>query len=242
MGKRLLQQRRGRSPRFTAHAVRSRARIKHLALQQQRANQIDRSPAVEYVFDIVHCPAHSAPLALVGDDHSQRHIFAPAGLGVGATLDQTTVTLGTVHTLAELPEGTEVHNVELRPGDGGKLVRGSGTAARIMGKTEAGVILRLPSKQTKLFNPACRASIGVVAGGGRTEKPLLKAGKNYHKLRSRQKLYPRVSGLSMNAVSHPFGSKGSHTKGRPTQSARNDPPGRKVGKIAPSRTGRRKRK
>jgi len=58
-------------------------------------------------------------------------------------------------------------------------------------------------------------------------------------MRARNKLYPTVSGVSMNAVSHPFGGTSSHLKGRPTQAPRNAPPGRKVGKIAPKRTGRK---
>ncbi len=232
MGKRLLQQRRGRSPRFTAHTIRSRAAVMH--------DSVGRS--TEYVVvDIVHCPGHSAPLALLAAGNERRYILAAEGLAVGDVIAPDSYCVGSVHTLGSLSEGTFIHNIESFPGDKGKFVRSSGAAARIMGKTEAGVILRLPSKQTVTFNSACRASIGVVAGGGRTEKPLLKAGRNYHKKRSRRKLYPIVSALSMNAVSHPFGSKGSHTKGRPTQCARNDPPGRKVGKIAPSRTGRRKR-
>ena len=59
-------------------------------------------------------------------------------------------------------------------------------------------------------------------------------------MKARNKLYPRVSGVSMNSVDHPFGGSSSHTKGRPTQASRNAPPGRKVGKIAPKRTGRKK--
>ena len=60
-------------------------------------------------------------------------------------------------------------------------------------------------------------------------------------MRAKNKLYPKVCGVSMNAVDHPFGGSSSHHKGKPTQSSRNAPPGRKVGKIAPRRTGRTKR-
>jgi len=81
----------------------------------------------------------------------------------------------------------------------------------------------------------------MIAGSGRTEKPLLKAGNKFHKMKAKNKMWPIVSGNSMNAVSHPFGSKKSNSKGRPTQSSRNAPPGRKVGKIAPRRTGRKNR-
>ena len=92
-----------------------------------------------------------------------------------------------------------------------------------------------------MFLPDCRATIGVIAGSGRKEKPFLKAGTRHYAMKAKNKLYPQVSGTSMNSVDHPFGGSSSATKGRPTQSSRNAPPGRKVGKIAPKRTGRKKR-
>ena len=106
---------------------------------------------------------------------------------------------------------------------------------------DAGIVVELPSSKRRTFMPDCRAIIGTIAGGGRTEKPFLKAGTRHFKMKAKNKFYPIVSGISMNAVAHPFGGKGSHTKGRPTQASRNAPPGRKVGSIAPRRTGRTKR-
>jgi len=85
-----------------------------------------------------------------------------------------------------------------------------------------------------------RATIGVIAGGGRLEKPLLKAGAAYWKWSAKSYWWPRVRGLAMNPVSHPHGG-GRHV-GRPTTVSRNAPPGRKVGHIAARRTGRRKGK
>ena len=148
---------------------------------------------------------------------------------------------GNVLQLKNIPEGTLIYNIESNPGDGGKFVRSSGTFARIVGKMKNKIIILLPSKKKKDFNPECRATIGIIAGGGRKEKPFLKAGKMYHKMRQKNKLYPKVCGVSMNAVDHPFGGSKSSHKGRPTQSGRFDPPGRKVGKISPKRTGRRNR-
>ncbi len=235
MGKRLLQQRRGRSPRFTARGIRSKGEIVH---PQQDELQIGL-----FVVDLVHCPAHSAPLAVLeSNDHETRFIFAPEGISIGSVVNNVEPNLGCVLSLSQIPEGTEVHNLEKFPGDGGKLVRASGASARVFNKTESGVVIEFPSKKTMVLHENCRASIGVVAGGGRLDKPMMKAGKNHHAKHARKKINARVCGISMNAVSHPFGSKCSHVKGRPTQCARNDPPGRKVGKIAPSRTGRKKRK
>ena len=85
----------------------------------------------------------------------------------------------------------------------------------------------------------CRTYIDLFAGAGRSKKPFMKAGNKHHALRSRGKLYPRTSGVSMNAVDHPFG--GSNLGLHKTVS-RHRPPGRKVGSISPKRTGKRKRK
>ena len=89
----------------------------------------------------------------------------------------------------------------------------------------------------KDFNPDCRAQIGIVAGSGRKEKPFTKAGAKWFAKRARNKLYPIVAGLAMNAVDHPFGGKSSHKKGRPTVAPKYAPGGRNVGKIRPRRTG-----
>ena len=95
----------------------------------------------------------------------------------------------------------------------------------------------LPSKKEKSFSPQCRATLGVIAGQGRKEKPFLKAGTRHYYMKARNKLYPRVKGQSMNAVDHPHGTSRSSKKGQPTIADRNAPPGAKVGKIRPRRTG-----
>jgi large subunit ribosomal protein L2 len=169
---------------------------------------------------------------------------APEGVQVGQRIQMgpgSEAKEGNIMTLNEIPEGTPMYNIEAKPGDGGRFVRASGTFARIITKMDSGIVVELPSGKRKTFMPACRAIVGTIAGSGRTEKPMLKAGRKHFKMKAKNKFWPIVSGISMNAVSHPFGGKGSHTKGRPTQSPRDAPPGRKVGKIAPRRTGRRKR-
>jgi large subunit ribosomal protein L2 len=142
--------------------------------------------------------------------------------------------------LGNIPEGTAVYNIEQSPGDGGKFVRSSGTSAKVFSKSVDKVVVILPSSKKKEFRSDCKAVIGLIAGGGRTDKPVMKAGNKYHAMRAKNKLWPSVSGTSMNSVDHPFGGSSSGHKGRPTQASRHAPPGRKVGKIAPRRTGRRK--
>lgn len=235
MGKNLIQQARGKgSLTYTAPSFRWKGEIKYPSESNIKGK----------VIDIIHCEGHSAPLIKVGYGDKTYFNAAPEGIKVGDVIDigdNVALERGNTMPLEKIPEGTLIYNIESNPGDGGKFIRSSGIFAKVIAKMKNKVVVLLPSKKNKYFNPACRASIGIIAGGGRIEKPFLKAGKMYHKMRAKNKLYPKVSGLSMNAVDHPFGGKGSHTKGRPTQSGRFDPPGRKVGKIRPRRTGRRNR-
>ncbi|HIJ12014.1 TPA: 50S ribosomal protein L2 [Candidatus Woesearchaeota archaeon] len=234
MGKRIIQQRRGRgTSTYRSPSHRFKGEVKHYDLETNGK-----------VVDVIHCSGHTAPLMKVafmtGDSVLS---FAPSGIKVGDTISSgvgTELAPGNVLKLGDIPEGTLIHNIELRPGDGGKLVRSSGTFAKVVAKTDKNVRVVLPSKKEKIFLVNCRAAIGALSGAGRCEKPFLKAGIRMKKMRARNKLYPKVCGISMNAVDHPFGGGCSHIKGRPTQSPRSAPPGRKVGKIAPRRTGRKK--
>lgn len=233
MGKRIISQRRGSGTgRYRSPGHRFKGEVKHFPQEGDGK-----------VVDIVHCAGHSSPLLEVSFDGKKQLLFAPEGVRVGDNISCTKemdINRGNVVPLSVIPEGTLIHNIELRPGDGGKLVRSSGTFAKVVAKTDKSVRVLLPSKKEKQFLPGCRASIGTLAGSGRLDKPFLKAGTRYKKMRVRNKLYPKVCGISMNAVDHPFGGKCSHIKGRPTLSSRHAPPGRKVGKIAPRRTGRKK--
>ncbi|MBS3132285.1 50S ribosomal protein L2 [Candidatus Woesearchaeota archaeon] len=236
MGKNLIQQARGKGgPRYRAPSFRYKGKAEFAKVQEAEGK----------VLDIVHCQGHSSPLALIKyGNGEQTYLQAPEGIRVGDGVvagNEAEANIGNVIPLKNIPEGTSIYNIELRPGDGGKFVRASGTFARIVAKMADKVVIQLPSSKTKDFNPDCRACIGIIAGSGRKEKPFLKAGTKHHAMKARNKLYPSVSGTSQNAVDHPFGGSSSSVKGRPTQAPRNAPPGRKVGKIAPRRTGRKKR-
>jgi len=194
------------------------------------------------VIDIEHDPARSAPVALVEfNDGDQRFVLAPEGVGIGETIQigiTAEIKPGNTLPLAEIPEGVPVCNVEARPGDGGRFARASGVNATLITHDRNAAVVQLPSGQVKRLDPQCRATIGVVAGGGRTEKPFVKAGKKHHKLRARGTKYPRVRGVAMNAVDHPFGGGGRQHPGRPKSVSKNAPPGRKVGAISSRRTGK----
>ncbi|MFH1212362.1 MAG: 50S ribosomal protein L2 [Candidatus Woesearchaeota archaeon] len=233
MGKSLTQQKRGKgSPAYTAPSFKYVADAKLLQKSGYR------------ILDMIICRGHSAPLAeIMYNDNSKGHIIAAEGMKVGNEYivgADAPIALGNSLPLGNIPEGTLVYNIEACRGDGGKYIRTSGGAGRIVNRTPEGVIVLMPSKKSKTFNPSCYAIIGIVAGGERKEKPFVKAGNKYYKMKARNKYWPIVSGVSRNAVDHPFGGSRTSKKGKPTIAPKNAPPGRKVGKIRPRRTGRKK--
>jgi len=232
MGKLLIQQRRGKgSPTYRSPSFRFKGKIK--------LNKLGKETINGKIIDIIHCQGHTSPLIQIRYDNGEEILTsAPEGVRVGETVvagSNIPIKSGNILPLKDIPEGTTIYNIENIPGDGGKLVRTSGSSAKIVSKLSNKIIVKLPSNRQKEFKPECRACIGVIAGSGRTDKPILKAGKKYFMKKAKNKLWPKVSGVSMNAVDHPFGGSSSHTKGRPLQSGKNDPPGRKVGNIAPKK-------
>lgn len=238
MGKRIIPQARGKGgPRYRAPSFRYRGPAVHKSLSETAVNG--------KIIDLIKCPGHSAPLAKVQYANKETVlILAAEGLKLGDTVScgsGAEIKAGNTLALREIPEGTLIYNIESSPGDGGKFCRASGTFARIITRLEDNVVVELPSKKQKTFQNKCRASIGIIAGGGRPEKPFLKAGRKYYAMKARNKLWPIVCGQSMNAVDHPHGGTSSSKKNYPYTVSRNAPPGAKVGAIAASRTGRKKR-
>ena len=152
--------------------------------------------------------------------------------------DNVSLRPGNVTKLSEIPEGTPICNVESRPGDGGKFARSGGNSAVLETRMGDKVRIRLPSGSLKDLPASCRATIGVLGGHGRTDKPLMKAGAAHYRAKARGKLYPTVSGVAMNPVDHPHGGGNHQAVHGPNSVSRNAPPGQKVGNIAPRRTGR----
>jgi large subunit ribosomal protein L2 len=233
MGKRIIQQARGKGgPRYKAHSF-----------QHKGPAKVVNKETVGTIVDIIKCAGHSAPLAVVFYENLNSYglIIAPEGVSVNQKVTIGTnaeVKIGNTLRLSDIPEGIPVFNIEAVPGDGGKFVRSSGSGAKIITKSDKSVIIQLPSKKTKEFNPSCRATVGSVAGSGRTEKPFFKAGSKYYSMRAKSKVWPKTSGGAMNAVDHPFGNKRSSRKSKAKPSPRNAPPGRKVGMIRARHTGR----
>jgi large subunit ribosomal protein L2 len=239
LGKNLIQQRRGRGSIFRA------LHKKRVATKYRVYDMIEKTGVTRgKILDIVHSPAHAAPLVKVDFNGSIVFMIAAEGVEVGRNIAsgfKAPVSLGNVLPLKNIPIGLPVFNIERRPGDGGKLVRSAGLSGFVLSREKDTVIVKLPSKKLVTFNGACRATIGVSAGGGHTTKPFIKAGNKYKKLKAKRKLYPRVSGGKMNPVDHPFGGGAHKGGGKPRTTRRSAPPGRKVGSIAPKRTGKGKR-
>jgi len=197
------------------------------------------------VKDIMHDPGRGSPMISVKLETGETYYsVVPEGVYEGQPTQigsEASVEIGNVLPLGKIPEGTMVCNIELSPGDGGKMVRSSGAYATVVAHTPDGTILKLPSKRTKYVNDLCRATIGVISGAGRTEKPFLKAGSKFHLMKAKGHMYPRTRGIAMVAASHPYGS--SKKGGRKvTTVSRNAPPGQKVGLIAARSAGSRSKR
>ncbi len=234
MGKTLIQQARGKgSPTYRAPSFKYKGEAK-----------TSTKYSTALVVDFIKCRGHSAPLARLRFPNNQTGLMiAPEGLKVGEQIsigNEAKPETGNSLCLKDVPEGAMIYNIEGVPGDGGKFVRSSGTFAKIVSKTSDKVSIQLPSKKQKAFHPMCKATIGIVAGGGRMEKPLIKAGKAFYKYKAKNKLYPKIGGSAQNAVDHPFGNKRTSRKSKARPAPKNAPPGRNVGYIRPRRTGRRK--
>jgi large subunit ribosomal protein L2 len=236
MGTRIISQRRGRGTiTYRSHSFKSKGAVKYVKGDEKLTGKI---------VDLLHSPGHSAPLAKIKYSNGKDGLlFVAEGLSVGNEIMvgvNAEPVKGNVLPLAKVPAGSTVFNLEIQPGDGGKIVRSSGTFAKVVSKLEGKVVVLLPSKKQKILNENCLATLGVVAGGGRLEKPILKGGKRHYAMRARGRLYPHVSGVAMNPVDHPFGSGRGRNMGKNKTAPRFAPAGRKVGQVAPKRTGRKK--
>lgn len=198
------------------------------------------------VREFMHESGRGTPLALVEFANGTTCcLTAPEGLALNQGIivgQDASPNVGNVLPLGRMPEGTLVSSVELRPGDGGRLAKASGTYCIIVAHTPQGTEVRMPSGKSVYMNDQCRAMVGVVAAAGRIEKPFLKAGTVKKLMRARGRVWPTTSGQKMISASHPHGGGRHKHAGKPTTVGRNTPPGRKVGMIAARQTGRAKRK
>ncbi|MGH7483707.1 MAG: 50S ribosomal protein L2, partial [Longimicrobiales bacterium] len=180
------------------------------------------------VVGVEYDPNRSANIALVHyADGEKRYILHPRGLEPGATIvsgSGSDIRVGNALPLAEIPLGTEVHNIELKMGKGGQIVRSAGTSAQVVAKEGDYVTLRLPSTEVRMVRRECVATVGQVGNVDHELQSYGKAGaKRWRGVR------PHVRGVAMNPVDHPLGGgEGRTSGGRPPTSPWGKPEGRKT--------------
>lgn len=234
MGKRIIQQARGHGS--LTYQVRKYAYRFRIGYPQAEGKG--------KVLRLIDSPAHYAPVAkiLVGD--KTFYNMACEGLVEGQEIDLGKAEKsGDIAMLKDIQTGTKIFNVENSPGDGGRFVRTGGSYAMILEKGKD-VKISLPSGKRVNLDGRCRATLGIISGAGRKEKPFVKAGVRHYLMKSKNKLWPRTSAVKMNVVDHPFGSgRGKNVShGRKGKIAKtNAPAGARVGLLRPRRTGRRKK-
>ena len=245
MGRVIRAQRKGAGGIFRSHTKHRKGAAKHRSLDYSERHGYLKG----VVKEIIHDPGRGAPLARVAFRNTQKYkldkelFVAAEGMYTGQFVycgKNATLNVGNVLPIGQMPEGTIVCNVEGKAGDRGKFARTSGNYATIVSQNTdtRKTRIKLPSGTKKVVDSNCRAMVGVVAGGGRMDKPLLKAGNAYHKYKAKRNAWPKVRGVAMNPVEHPHGGGNHQHIGHASTVRRDAPAGKKVGLIAARRTGR----
>ena len=188
---------------------------KHYRIIDFKRNKFDIEATVA---SIEYDPNRTAFIALLHyADGEKRYIIAPQGLQVGAKVisgNEAPPEIGNALQMKNMPLGTMTHNIEMQPGQGGKLVRSAGTSAQLANKEEKYAVLKMPSGELRKLLVNCFATIGVVSNSDHSLERAGKAGVNRWKGRT-----PRTRGVAMNPVDHPMGggegrASGGHPRSR----------------------------
>lgn len=178
----------------------------------------DKKDIPAEVLSVEYDPNRSAFIALVQyTDGEKRYILAPQGIQVGQQIisgDSAAPEVGNSLMMKNIPLGTNVHNIEMQPGQGGKLVRSAGGSAQLTNKEEKYAILKMPSGELRKLLINCYATVGVVSNSDHSLQSKGKAGRNRW-----LGIRPRVRGVAMNPVDHPMGggegrASGGHPRSR----------------------------
>ena len=245
MGRVIRGQRKGAGSIFRSHTKHRKGAAKLRVVDYAERNGYLKG----VVREIIHDPGRGAPLARVVFRNPYKYkkdtetFIAAEGMYTGQFIycgKKADLHIGNVLPLEAVPEGTIICNVEAKVGDRGVFAKASGNYATVIAHNPDNkkTRIKLPSGQKKTVPSLARAMVGIVAGGGRTDKPLLKAGRAYHKYKAKRNSWPRVRGVAMNPVEHPHGGGNHQHIGHPSTVRRDTPAGRKVGLIAARRTGR----
>jgi large subunit ribosomal protein L8e len=245
MGRVIRAQRKGAGSVFKAHTKHRKG-----AAALRPVDYAERHGYIKgIVRDIIHDPGRGAPLAKVVFRDPYRFrlktetFIASEGMYTGQFIycgKKATLQIGNILPVGAVPEGTIVCCLEEKTGDRGKIARASGNYATVIGHnpdTKKSRV-KLPSGAKKVVPSTNRAIVGIVAGGGRIDKPMLKAGRAYHKYKVKRNSWPKVRGVAMNPVEHPHGGGNHQHIGKASTVRRDCSAGKKVGLIAARRTGR----
>ena len=180
---------------------------------KRRYRQIDfkrvKDDVPAKVASVEYDPNRSAYIALISyADGHKSYILAPQGLQVGSEVmsgPKADIALGHSLPLGRIPTGTVVHNVEMTPGQGGRLGRAAGTAIQVVAKEGEMVSLRLPSSEVRMVRAECRATVGSLSNSDHRNVTWGKAGRSRHRGKR-----PQSRGLAMNPVDHPHGGGEAH--------------------------------
>ena len=244
MGRVIRAQRKGHGGIFRAHTKHRKGAAELRALDYSERNGYIRG----LVKEIIHDPGRGAPLAKVEFRDAYKYkmntatFIATEGMYTGQFVycgAKAALAIGNVMPVGSMPEGTIICNVEEKVGDRGAVARASGNYATVIGHNADDKVTRikLPSGAKKLISSDCRATVGIVAGGGRIDKPIMKAGRAYYKYKAKRNCWPKVRGVAMNPVDHPHGGGNHQHIGHASTVSRFAPPGQKVGLVAARRTG-----
>ena len=236
MGTRLKSQRRGKG----SLAFRARKKGKPSSYPPE-AKESEKAQVVRFSKEV---GRNSLLAGILMDGNRLYHTVAAEGMFLGQEIEigrNADLKVGNIMPLSSIPEGCPVFNIELKPGDGGKLVRSTGSYSLVISKSRKSATVKLPSGKNKTLPVGCRATVGNAACGERTDKPFVKAGGKYYYMKAKSRPWPVVRGVAMNASAHPHGGE-QHHAGKSKSVSRSAPPGRKVGQVASRRTGRKKRK
>lgn len=175
----------------------------------------DKKNVPATVATIEYDPNRTAFIALLNyADGEKRYILAPQGLQVGMTVisgDDVAPEIGNALMLKYMPLGTNVHNIEMQPGQGGKLARSAGSSAQLANKEDRYAVLKMPSGELRKVLIDCYATVGVVSNSDHSLQSMGKAGRNRWK-----GIRPRNRGVAMNPVDHPMGGgEGKASGGQP---------------------------
>jgi len=245
MGRVIRAQRKGAGSVFVAHTKHRKGAPKLRPLDYAEKHGYLKG----VVREIIHDPGRGAPLAMVHfrdpcKFRTRKELFIAAeGMYTGQFVycgKKATLQIGNIMPVGTMPEGTIVCNLEEKTGDRGRLARASGNYATVIAHNvdTRRTRVKLPSGAKKVIPSANRAMVGIVAGGGRIDKPILKAGRAYFKYKAKRNCWPIVRGVAMNPVEHPHGGGNHQHIGKASTCKRGTSAGRKVGLIAARRTGR----